>query len=168
MKNRILLYIFLISFINYSCNNNDNEQNTNDIEQKTFLCCGQNQSQSKNIDNLDQTAGKINVITVFTPNGDAINDCFYIENLDKYSFNSLTIYDLKDEILFTTENFGKNANTFCGDNIKSGTVKYKLVVENEQTFVEYGYICIVKTLEDGKVFSAETECTFPVNDPIIE
>lgn len=90
-----------------------------------------------------------------------------MENLDKYSFNALTIYDLNDKIIFTTENYGKNDNSFLGDNIKSGTVKYKLVVENELTFVEYGYVCIVKTEEDGKVFSVETECAFPSDDPII-
>ena len=165
MKNRIVFFISLILFINYSCNSNDSTTTT--INQKTFLCCGENQLQSKNIDKLDQTAGKINVISVFTPNVDGINDCLLVENLDKYSFNSLTIYDLKDEILFTTENYGTNSNSFCGDNIKSGTVKYKLVVENEQTFVEYGYVCIVRTEEEGKVFSAETECTFPFEDPII-
>ncbi|MCK8143326.1 gliding motility-associated C-terminal domain-containing protein [Flavobacterium sp. I-SCBP12n] len=162
MKNRIVFFIFLILLVNYSCNSNDSN-----TEQKTFLCCGENPLQSKNINNLDQTAGKINVISVFTPNEDGINDCFLVENLYKYSFNSLTIYDLNDKILFTTENYGKNSNSFCGDNIKSGTVKYKLVVKNEQTFVEYGYVCIVKTEEEGKVFSAETECTFPFDDPII-
>lgn len=161
MKNSVVLYFFLISFVNYSCSSNK------DSEQKTFLCCGENQFQNKNIDNLDQTAGKINVINVFTPNGDGVNDCFDIENIDKYSFNNLTIYDLNDKILFTTENFGKKGNVSCGDGYKSGTVKYKLVVENEQTFVEYGYICIVKTLDDGKVFSTETKCIFPFFDPII-
>ena len=160
MKNRIVSFFSLILFINYSCSSNDS--NT----EKTFLCCGENKFQSKNIDKLDQKAGKINVIKVFTPNDDAYNDCFQVENLNKYSFNSLTIYDLKDNILFTTENYGET-NYFCGDNINSGTLKYKLVVENEQTFVEFGYVCLVKTVEDGKVFSAETECTFPFYDPII-
>jgi len=162
MKNRFVFFIFLILLVNYSCNSNDSN-----TEQKTFLCCGENKLQSKNIDNLNQTDGKINVSPVFTPNADGYNDALSVENLDKYSFNALTIYDLNDKILFTTENYGKNDNSFWGDNIKSGTVKYKLVVENEQTFVEYGYVCIVKTEEDGKVFSTETECAFPSDDPII-
>ncbi|MES2573520.1 MAG: gliding motility-associated C-terminal domain-containing protein [Bacteroidota bacterium] len=158
MKNRVVFFISLLLLINYSCNS--------DSDPKTFLCCGQNQFQSKNIDKLDQTAGEINVVSAFTPNSDGYNDCFQIENLDKYSYNSLTIYDLKDNILFTTENYGE-PNYFCGDNIDSGTVKYKLVVENEQTFVEFGYVCLIKTIEDGKVFSAETECPLPFDDPIL-
>lgn len=161
MKNRIALFTFLILVVNYSCNSNDSN-----TEQKTYLCCGENPLQSKNIDHLDQTAGKINISKVFTPNEDAINDCLLVENLDKYSFNTLTIYDLNDKVLFTTENYGASDH-FCGENIKSGTVKYKLVVENEQTFVEYGYICVVKTEDDGKLFSAETECPSLSDDPII-
>ena len=161
MKNRAVFFISLILMINYGCSSNDSN-----TEKKTFLCCQENELQSKNIDNLEQTAGKINVISVFTPNDDGVNDCFVVENLNKYSNSSLTIYDLNDKILSTTENYGES-NTFCGNNIESGTLKYKLVVENEKTFVKFGYICLIRTEEEGKIFSAETECAPPFTDPII-
>ncbi len=149
--------------------NEDNEPEQQP-ETETFLCCGENPFASENIDNLDQSPGEINVFPVFTPNGDAYNDTFRIENLDLYPNNSVTLYDLNDNEIFSTDNYGNN-NFYGGNlNIEDGSLKYKIVVENEQTFVEYGYVCVVTWNGEGdSEFSFYNECSLGSNffDPII-
>ncbi len=42
------------------------------------------------------------------------------------------------------------------------------MIENEQTFVEYGYVCLIKTAEDGAGFSFTSEGSLNFFDPILE
>lgn len=141
-----------------SCN--DNNESINEPETETFLYCGENPFINQNINNLDQTAGEIKVFPLLTANGDNNNDYFSVENLEQYSFNSVTLYDLNNNIVFSTENYG-GTNLYGGNlNIEDGSLKYKVVVQNEQTFVEYGYVCIVTGIGEGdNNFSFFSECS---------
>ena len=168
LKAKFLTLTLLTSIIITNCNEGNNEPFIQP-ELETFLCCGENPFISQNIDNLDQTNGEIIIYPVFTPNGDGFYDYFGIENIDLYSYNSVTLFDLDDNIVYTTENYEYQTNALGGNDIslESGTYKYKVVVENEQTFVEFGYVCIVKTAEDGAGFSFVTECSMTDFDPIL-
>jgi len=161
---RKLKLLFLVLFL-FNCNNNDD--NNNEPEQETYMCCGENPFASMNVDNLDQSAGELKVVELFTPNGDGMNDSFVVENLYNYSYNSVTLYDLDDNIVYSSENYNGNISWTVFSGIDSGTLKYKLVVENEQTFVEFGYVCMVKEIGDGDEFSFYTECNDIGFDPII-
>ncbi|CAM1341645.1 T9SS type B sorting domain-containing protein [Tenacibaculum amylolyticum] len=165
LKIKTLYLILPILLTIISCNNKNESQQQPEV----FLCCGANPFSSQNIDNLNQSAGEIKVIPLFTPNGDGVNDIFRIENIDFYPNNSVTLYDLNENEIFTTDNYGIN-NFYGGNlNIENGTLKYKIVIENEQTFVKFGYVCVVTGVEEGdNDFSFNTECSLTdFNDPII-
>jgi len=156
--------LLLVAIIFISCSDN---QTAPEPELEAFLCCGENPFLSENINNLDQSLGEISIIPVFTPNNDGVNDIFRIENIELYSYNSVTLYDLNNNIVYSTENYDSESNHLGGTNtdLETGTYKYKIVIKNEQTFVEYGYVCLVKGTNNIPDFSFKTECS--INDPVL-
>lgn len=141
----ILCFMLLIT----ACNNSDDSNNE---EQDVFSgCCSEEPVFGSNVDNLDQSSGAIVVYNLFTPNGDAINDSFAVENIELYQNHTVTIYNLDDEVIFESTNYGNGVNNIFpigaqGENgvegIPDGTYKYKVVVENEQTFLKSGTLCL--------------------------
>ncbi len=165
---KILTLILFSSILTMSCN--DDDENEPEPDLITFLCCDENPFENENVDNLDQSLGEINVFPFFTPNGDAYYDVFGIENIEHYPNNSVKLYNLNNDIVYSTENYNYSNNALGwtnSANLESGTYKYKVVIEDEQTFVEYGYVCLVKTAEDGTGYSF-SEC-LPLGsiDPIL-
>ncbi|WP_053976668.1 T9SS type B sorting domain-containing protein [Mangrovimonas xylaniphaga] len=155
MKRKTLfLSGILLSFsLIFNCNGNSDSE----PEQVTFLCCGDNPFANLNVDNLDQSLGEIKAMDALTPDGDGKNDIFIIENIELYPNNTVTIFDLNDNIVFNKSNYLSEYNystSFYGLNqsdnseLPTGTYKYKIVVENDETFVEYGYVCLVRYFSD--------------------
>jgi len=157
----ILISIILFLFLTFSCNDS-NEDSEPELE--TFLCCGENPFENSNIDNLDQTLGEIEAFGMFTPNGDGINDHFEIQNIEFYENNTVTIYDLEDNVVFETQSYNNvdetvywqsSQNAFKGVDqstnaeLAFGSYKYKIVIENESTFLEYGYVCFIREPEQA-------------------
>ena len=167
----------------FSCNDNNDEPET-EPELETFLCCGENPFASSNIDDLDQTLGEIEAVGMFTPNGDGYNDHFEIQNIEFYENNIVTIYDLEDNVVFETQSYNNidetvfpqnpSENAFLGLNqadgseLEFGSYKYKIVIENESTFLEYGYICFVREPEQASEISIFDCIESPVFDPILQ
>ena len=119
-------------------------------EAEKFLCCGENPFVSQNVNNLGESGFRIP--NVFTPNGDGNNDSYIIPFLVNYETSSVTIYDLNDKVVFNSKSNtdffnGKYQNT--GAEQRYGTYKYKIVIQNEETFVQYGYLCLVRTREEA-------------------
>lgn len=149
LKTLVFLFICLISLNN--CNSDDD----NAITQERFLCCGENPFSTTNVDNLDQSAGTISAIEVFTPNGDGVNDSFGVENIELYANNTVQIFDLNNNLVFETQDYSSSNNVFSGINeftneeLPAGSYRYRVVVENEQTYLLQGYVCIIRTEEDA-------------------
>lgn len=153
IKYRILLILLIFTTIIIGCKDDDPE-----TQVETFLCCGDNPFASLNINNLNQTQGKIIIPDVFTPNSDGLNDTFIIPSLTSYSNHSVTIYDLNDNVIYESyENNGfivwfngKKQN--IGEELEFGSYKYKVVIENEQTYLKYGYLCLVRKSSEANGF----------------
>lgn len=133
----------LVLFI--SCGNDDNNQeNQDDFEG----CCSPDPVFGDNVNNLDQTQGEIVVVNLFTPNSDGVRDTFKIHNINLYANHTVTIYNSNDEVLFESSNYGEYPNFFPSEQpngitlYPDGTYKYKIVVENEQTFLKSGTFCL--------------------------
>ena len=167
-KNSLYLLVFFLFIAACTTNNNTDSNPDPNPSSQSFLCCGANPFLSQNVDNLNQSAGAINVLPVFTPNGDGFYDYFVVENLHLYGYNSITLFGLNDQVVFSTENYGSQNNLLGGVNInlESGTYKYKLVVENENTFTEFGYVCLVNSSNDLNGFSFSSQCSV-TGDPIL-
>lgn len=165
-----LIVISTVIFIISACANDDDRNN-----QDVFSgCCSQEAVFGSNVDNLNQSQGEIVVYNVITPNGDGINDLFVIENIELYSNHTVTIYNSSDNVIFESNNYGTPSNFFpsiqgSGENgpngIPDGTYKYKIVVENEQTFLKSGTFCLfTDSMQPRSFIGCTSVSTF---DPII-
>ncbi|MFD2915881.1 T9SS type B sorting domain-containing protein [Psychroserpens luteus] len=156
-----------------SCGEDDN----NNVEEQDVFegCCSPDPVFGPNVDNLDQSAGAIVVDNIFTPNGDGYNDLFGIENIELYENHTVTIYDIEDNVVFESNNYGNENNYFPtgqqGENgvteTPDGTYKYKVVIENEETFRESGTFCLFTQFMDVEQNFSECNPLDQGFDPII-
>lgn len=147
-KNNILFFLIIIMSISLtSCGNDDNNQD----EDVFAACCSGEPAFGPDVDNLDQSEGEIVVDNLFTPNNDAFNDRLQIENIEFYSNHIVTIYNNEDEVVFESNDYGSDLNElfpnvpygeFGVEGMPDGTYKYKVIVENEQTFSKSGFFCL--------------------------
>ncbi len=170
MKKYLILIVIIIF---YGCPDGDDDQITlpPTIE---VSCCGTNPYQDTNVDNLDQSQGEIKTLPYITPNNDGINDSWSIDNLNYYPNNTITIYNSNNEIIFQTNEFGSTENPFfpLQENVINGILpvegvyKYKLVIENEETFLKYGYFCVIVDYSNLSTTDT-TGCSSAYPDPIL-
>jgi gliding motility-associated-like protein len=130
-----------------SCGDDDNNQ-----EEDVFAgCCSGLTAFGDDVDNLDQSQGEIIVDNLFTPNNDGFNDRLAIENIELYDNHTVTIYNINDDVIFESNNYGSDFDElfpnvpydeFGVDGIPDGTYKYKVVVESENVFSKSGFFCL--------------------------
>lgn len=151
IKNYISTLVILILTISItSCGDDDNNQ-----EEDVFAgCCSEEPAFGPNVDNLDQSVGgEISVSDIVTPNGDAVNDLFGVMNIENYPNHTVTIYNSEDEVVFESTGYGPGSSDWFPniqamgyfealDGIPDGTYKYKIVIENEETFFKSGTFCL--------------------------
>ena len=173
IKNLIIyIPILFLTFTLSSCGDDDN----NEEEQNQFNCCGNISLDDLDVDNLDQSAGVITPYEVITVNGDGINDVFFPSNIQLYPNNEVTIFNSNDEVVFSGTGYGLNNVVFPENsnstNFPEGTYRYKIVVENEDAYVNNGFFCLIKPLsiDDLSQYEGEfTSCTRASNvDPFLQ
>ncbi len=76
---------------------------------------------------------------VITPNGDGLNDYFYIRGFEKYPNTLLKIYSRNGNIVFTTENY---QNNWDGGNLPGGTYFY--IMRFSDGIEKHGTITIMR------------------------
>lgn len=130
-----------------SCEDDNNSQQDEDV----FAgCCSDEPIFGPNVDNLDHSVGgEISVSHILTPNGDGFNEFFGVINLDNYPNHTVTIYNYEDQIVFESSNYVAFENLFpdvefaqVNTVYPDGTYKYKIVIEDEQTFTKSGTFCL--------------------------
>ena len=84
---------------------------------------------------------KLMIPNVFTPNGDGINDYFYIKGLDYYPGSSLTILDRKGTVVYQSLDY---KNNWKADNIPDGTYFYSLIINDKSKTEKGGIISILR------------------------
>ena len=155
---------FLCFLIIISCNEDD------DFE---FNCCGENPFAETNVDNLEVSlGGKVMRRNIpLTPNNDGINDRFFFINIESHPNNTFVIFDSNDNIVFETEGYNSNTNAFpsledlqTGNVPEQGVYRYRLVIENEDVFLEEGLFCLI--LEDDETVDT-SGCDLSNGDPLI-
>lgn len=82
---------------------------------------------------------------VFTPNGDGLNDYFYIANLEYYPENTLLIQDRKGRIIYRQNRYLSNWN---GSNAPDGSYLYILTYLNKEKIriTQKGIVYIIRDL----------------------
>lgn len=93
-------------------------------------------------ENPDKPSTKLLIPNVITPNGDGINDYFYIKNLENYPNNTLLILSSKGEVLYKFKGYD---HKFDGMGLPIGTYFYKLsYIDNNQTKEIIGSLTIIR------------------------
>ena len=97
--------------------------------------------------NIDATIQEVNpliVPNIFTPNGDNVNDTFFIPGLDTYSENELTIINRWGNHVYEKKDY---KNDWSGQGLVEGTYYYLLRVKNRAGAwdVYKGYLTLVRT-----------------------
>ena len=62
---------------------------------------------------------------VITPNGDGVNDCFVIKNIENYPDNTLTVFNRNGKAVYIKRHYN---NEFCPQNINPGAYFYTLKI----------------------------------------
>ena len=82
------------------------------------------------------------IFTAMSPNGDGVNDVFYISNIEDFPENELTIYNRWGNKVYTTEGYSNTwEGTWRGDRqVPDGTYFYILELKGEDNRVFKGYL----------------------------
>ena len=138
----------MLTIVFTSCGDDDETEQEVDV----FVgCCSDEPVFGANVDNLDQSVnGEISVSDIITPNGDAVYDYFGVINIENYANHTVTIYNSDDEVVFESNNYYGFNNIFPDSeqtaigivDYADGTYKYKIVIENEETFLKSGTFCL--------------------------
>ncbi len=150
--------LFFTGFLLLSCSDDDSSENE-------FLCCTEELDGNVNnlADNPDLAAlVDIEVFNYFTPNGDGVNDFFRVRNIQQYENHSVEISRLNGQVVFESENF----QFFSGDDLPEGSYRYKIIIENENTFLLQGYLCLVREFQEDFTFGPGCP-TSNIPDPIL-
>lgn len=85
-----------------------------------------------------------NITNVFSPNGDGINDNWYIENINYYPENEVTVYNIYGNIVFTKKGYNNDwKGTYNGNPLPDGTYFYVVKI-NESSPTLKGSLDIIK------------------------
>lgn len=85
-----------------------------------------------------------NITNVFSPNGDGINDNWYIENINYYPENEVTVYNIYGNIVFTKKGYNNDwQGTYNGKPLPDGTYFYVVKI-NESSAILKGSLDIIK------------------------
>ena len=80
-----------------------------------------------------------------TPNGDGANDVFYIENIDTFPNNYLTIYNRWGKVVFETRSYNNDwEGTYNGQPLPVGTYYYYMELNDPDNRSHSGHITILR------------------------
>lgn len=72
------------------------------------------------------------VTTVFSPNGDGINDRWFIENIHFYPENEVTVYNIYGNVVYTQKDYKNDwEGTYNGSPLPDGTYFYVIKIDKE-------------------------------------
>jgi gliding motility-associated-like protein len=83
--------------------------------------------------------------TLFTPNGDGINDHFMIIGLEDYPDNELEIFNRWGNEVYHASGYMQGSTLWSGTGLNEGTYYYVLKVNQNGTYRKYGgYTTIIR------------------------
>ncbi len=85
-----------------------------------------------------------NITNVFSPNGDGINDNWYIENIKYYPENEVTVYNIYGNTVFTKKGYNNDwQGTYNGNPLPDGTYFYVVKIKESSPTLK-GSLDIIK------------------------
>ncbi len=80
----------------------------------------------------------LKVYNAFSPNGDGLNDVFFVEGLESFPNTALTVYNRWGNSVYSSKDYKNNwTGTFNGNPAPDGTYFYIMRLENGESFTGY-------------------------------
>ncbi len=77
------------------------------------------------------------ITTVFSPNGDGINDNWFIENIKFYPENEVAIYNINGNTVYTTKGYNNDwQGTYNGSPLPDGTYFYVIKIDEDHQIIK--------------------------------
>ena len=135
--------LLLLLFIAYSCNSDDNADSDSEQTILAFTgCCMENPYNERNVDEIGA-----NVIPdeFFTPNNDGYNDTLTFINIQNFPSNNVKIYNDNNVLVADIDNYNNETNSYNSDayEILEGVYRYRVVIDDEDSYILQGYVCCV-------------------------
>jgi gliding motility-associated-like protein len=84
------------------------------------------------------------VSNYFTPNGDGVNDTWYIQNIKNFPGNDVSVYNIYGNVVYSQSNYQNDwKGTYKGSDLPDGTYYYILKFSNSGT-VNKGSVDIIR------------------------
>ena len=88
---------------------------------------------------------ELTVFNGFSPNGDGVNDVFYIDGIEDFPNNRLTIYNRWGNKVYEKDGYNNEWNdTWSGNVLPDGTYFYILNLGDEDNTTYNGYLQIFR------------------------
>lgn len=86
------------------------------------------------------------ITTLFTPNGDGINDNWYIQNIESYPDSEVMVYNIHGQQVYNQTNYMNDwKGTYNGSPLPDGTYYYVLTFSKDESLIFKGSLDILKT-----------------------
>ena len=96
-------------------------------EKTTDLAETDSPASTSSVPKQEKNTPKLLIPTLLTPNGDGINDCWVIPDLEQYGQVQLQIYTAQSQRVYSNNDYH---NDFCGNGLPEGNYFYVLVLRD--------------------------------------
>jgi len=84
---------------------------------------------------ISKSYSEIVIHNTFTPNGDGVNDIWFIENLSQYPDNHLSIYNRNGHVVYEKQGYNNDWDgKYFGNNLPEATYYYVLTITGVDSF----------------------------------
>lgn len=89
--------------------------------------------------------GDVVIYNIVTPDGDGVNDYFFIDNINRFPNNSVQIFNRWGAKVFETKNYDSNGNVFDGYSQGKRTINDSKMLPSGT----YYYVLVYEVVKDG-------------------
>uniref|UniRef100_UPI0025D39C43 MBG domain-containing protein n=1 Tax=Pedobacter sp. UBA5917 TaxID=1947061 RepID=UPI0025D39C43 len=87
---------------------------------------------------------KVVANNILTPNGDGVNDTWFVQNIDMYPSNEVRIFDRNGRLMYNKKGYDNSWNgTIGGNELAEGTYYY-IITYGPDKLVQKGFITIIR------------------------
>jgi len=100
-----------------------------------YATCKSDTSNTVKITVLGKSIGK--VPNLFTPNGDGINDTWFVDGLNNYDDNEVSVYNIYGNMVYSKKPYNNDwSGTYNGAKLPDGTYYYVITFDDSNTVIK--------------------------------